>query len=201
MADLGALGLRGVLGVAAGLKGERVGGNGVHGHMQQEHRVVRRHGVKVAAGDELLAVLPDELVPAVALDPLAGLGLGGLLSHSVQDGLAALDAHEVQVQQVLAAPLRMHVALDEAGREDLARRIDDLGVLADEGLNVGSRAHGDDLAVLGGHAAVLDDREVGLTGLDLVAGDGDSVDLRMLDDQIGFGIPCAHKRSPSLFSG
>ena len=88
----------------------------------------------------------------------------------------------------------MHVAFDEAGREDLAGGVDDLGVLADELLDVGGRAHGDDLAVLGGHAAVFDDREVGLAFFDLIARDGDGVDLRMLDDQVCLGIPSAHNR-------
>ena len=194
MADLGAFGLRGVLRVAARLERERVCGDGVHGHVQQEHRIVRGDLVELAARDDLLAVLPDELVPAVALDPLSVGGVRGLLGHGVEDGLAAGHAVEVEVEHLLAGPLAVHVALDEAGGEDLAGGVDDLGVLADELLDVGSRSHGDDFAVLGGHAAVLDDGEVRLAFLHLVARDGDGVDLRMLDDQVCLGIPGAHNR-------
>ena len=61
----------------------------------------------------------------------------------------------------------MHVAFDEAGGERFAGGVDDVGARANVGLHIGSRPHGDDLAVLGGHAAVLDDGEVGLAFLHL----------------------------------
>ena len=196
MADLGALGLRRVLRVAHRFEGARVRGHGVGGHVQQDDRIVRGDFIKLAAPDQLGAVFPDELVPAVAFDPLAGRGVRDLLLQGVDDGLAAGHAVEVEVEHVLAGPLAVHVALDEAGGENPARGVDDLSVLAHVPIHVGRLAHGYDLAVLGGNAAVLDDGKVGFAFFHLVARDGDGVDLGMLDDQIGLGIPCLHAVPP-----
>ena len=192
VADLAAFGLRGVLRIADFFEGARVRGHRMGRHVQKDERVVGRDLVQLTSGDEFLTVLPDELVPAVALDPFARRSAGDLLLQGVEDGLAAGHAVEIEVEHVLAGPLAVHVALDEAGGEDLAGCVDNVGARANVGLHIGSRSHGDDLAVLGGHAAVLDDGEVRLAFLHLVARDGDGVDLRMLDDQVGLGIPGAH---------
>src|SRR4029077_10774802 len=101
---------------------------------------------------------PQRVVPATALNPFTRPGgldsRGNALLHLVE----RFAANEIDVELFKSAGAKMHVSVVEAGHDEMAAEIDDLGFGAFKLLNVCIVYHAHNLAI--GHSNCLHRAEI-----------------------------------------
>ncbi len=145
-----ARGGRRVPGDAGQLQGDGVGQDGVKVDPADADGVVGRDGVDPFPPGELGGAEPL-LVPVAVEDPAPGAELAGLGRDAVDELLAAPGLVELDALQGEAAGQEVGVAVDEAGQDQPAAEVDELGPGRRELAQLGVRPDGEDRPPADGH--------------------------------------------------